>query len=66
MFDILRRVIAKERAELVELLISGNIKDRYDALTSSILTLDRVEVAMTDIEKKMAGGDDTDETEETD
>jgi hypothetical protein len=62
-FDILRRTIAKERAELVDLLSGGNVKDRYDALCASVMTLDKVEGVMADIEKKMAGGDETEETD---
>lgn len=61
MFDILRRVIAKEKAELTELLVSGNMKDQYDRICGSLITLEQVLIFMADIEKKLATAGETED-----
>jgi hypothetical protein len=66
MFEYLRPVLAQERAALVELIVSGNVREQYDKLCGCVLTIDQTLQAMIEIEKKLAAADggDTDETEE--
>jgi hypothetical protein len=63
MFEYLRPILARERAELVELIAGGNVKDQYDKLCGCVLTIDQTLQTMADIEKKLAAaeGGDTDE-----
>jgi hypothetical protein len=66
MFEYLRPVLVQERAALVELIVSGNVREQYDKLCGCVLTIDQTLQAMIEIEKKLAAADggDTDETEE--
>jgi hypothetical protein len=66
MFEYLRPVLAQERAALVDLIVSGNVREQYDKLCGCVLTIDQTLQAMTEIEKKLAAADggDTDDDED--
>jgi hypothetical protein len=66
MFEYLRPVLVQERAALVELIVSGNVREQYDKLCGCVLTIDQTLQAMTEIEKKLAaaqGGDDDEDND---